>query len=119
MGRHTIYVLSTCDSCRAARRWLNEHGIDYDSFDVRKDGVDPDRLRQWSESLGWETLVNRRSRSWRSLRESEKSGMNQAAALRAIAEEPALMKRPLLAMADGHVEVGFTAERYAGLFSDG
>jgi glutaredoxin len=46
-----LYTLSTCMHCRAAKRFLKEHGIDYDYVDVDKlDGREKDEVR--AEVLG-------------------------------------------------------------------
>ena len=58
----TLYGINNCDKVRAARKWLEQHGIEYDFHDVREDGLSASAVQGWLAELGWETLVNRRSR---------------------------------------------------------
>lgn len=36
----TLYGIKNCDTIKKARRWLEEHGIDYRFHDYRVDGID-------------------------------------------------------------------------------
>jgi Spx/MgsR family transcriptional regulator len=112
----TVYGIRNCDTVKKACRWLDQHGIDYRFHDVREDGLNQGQVRAWLEELGWETLVNRRSTSWKALDATERERMDSASALQAILEQPTLLKRPLL---DTGVErhVGFNAANYAHVFN--
>ena len=47
-----IYAINSCDTCRKARKWLDESGRDYRCHDLRKDGPDEVVLRGWVEAVG-------------------------------------------------------------------
>ena len=111
----TIYGIPNCDSVKKARRWLDGKGVDYRFHDVRSDGLDASQLRNWLAELGWETLINRRSSSWKQLDPALRESMNNERAERCILDMPTLIKRPLL-VREGITEVGFTPERYSELF---
>jgi len=111
----TLYGLKSCDSCRKARAWLDKRSIEYAYHDVRKDGLTAARLRQWSKQLGWETLLNKRSLTWRNVPESDREGLNEARALAMLVEFPTLLKRPIMETEDG-IEVGFSPQRYETYF---
>jgi len=131
----TLYGISGCDTVRRARGWLDErgigyrfhdlrkHGIDpllvggigYRFHDLRKHGIDPLLVGRWMAELGWENLLNRRGLVWRRLPEEVRAGIDEAAAERLILADPAIIKRPLLAMDGTHV-VGFSEQRYGELF---
>ena len=113
---NTLYGIANCDTMKKARRWLDGHGVDYAFHDYRKQGIDEERLRQWSGSVGWETLLNRRGTTWRKLPEGAREGIDEASAIRLMAEQPSLIKRPVLDTGEA-LYVGFDAERYAGIFS--
>ena len=53
-----------------ARNWLDTHGVDYRFHDFRADGLDREMVARWLAELGWETLVNKRSTSWKALDEA-------------------------------------------------
>ena len=111
-----IYGIKNCDTIKKARRWLDEAGVVCTFHDFRVDGLDPECLDRWCATLDWETLLNRRGLTWRSLSDAEKDGLDEAKAMALMLRHPALIKRPVLE-AGGTIEVGFSPARYASLFS--
>ncbi len=107
----TIYGIKTCDSCRKARKFLAERGIEHRFHDLRKEGLDIQMLERWAGKLGWETLLNRRSLTWRQVPEAAREGMNHDRALTLMLEEPTLVKRPVLE-SDDFTAVGFSEPRF-------
>ncbi len=107
-----LYGLKNCDSCRKARRWLDEHGVDYRFHDVRDDGLDAATLAQFFAGAEWKVLLNTRSTTWRSLPESQKKEIDADRAMALILEHPTLLKRPVLAD-DAGILSGFSPQRYA------
>lgn len=103
----TVYGIRECDTCRRAWRWLNEQGIAYRFVDVRRDGLDAHRVADWAAQLGTDALVNRRGRTWRRLPETDRA--RAGAGLHSLlAEQPALIKRPVIECADGTVLGGWS-----------
>jgi Spx/MgsR family transcriptional regulator len=111
MTATTLYGLTNCSSCRNARAWLDEHGIEYRFHDFRKDGLPPALLDRWLAEAGWEALLNRRGTTWRGLPESDKSHLGAATARNLMLNHPSLVKRPVLEIGAG-VVVGFTSAQY-------
>ncbi len=111
----TLYGIPNCDTVRKARKWLDAHGIDYRFHDFRRDGLPAERLRAWAQAVGWETLLNRRGATWRQLPAEAREGIDAERALALMAEQPTLIKRPVLEQAGG-VTVGFDEARYAERF---
>lgn len=95
-----IYGIKTCDTCRKARKALPEAEF----IDVRADGLDADTLAGFWETLG-DALLNKRSTTWKSLSDDEKSGDPLAL----MGAHPTLMKRPVIA-ADGQLYLGWTSD---------
>lgn len=112
----TLYGITNCDTIKKARKWLEEHGIDYRFHDYRKDGLDPAQLDAWCEELGFEALLNRRGTTWRKLPEAVKANLTEAAAKQVMLDNPAIIKRPLVDTGEKRV-TGFSADEYASLFS--
>ncbi|MEJ2644019.1 MAG: ArsC family reductase [Gammaproteobacteria bacterium] len=112
----TLYGIANCDKVRAARRWLDAHHIDYRFHDFRKDGVDDGRLSAWSQTLGWEALLNRRGTTWRQLPPQDREGVDAQKAVALMTAHPALIKRPVLDL-NGSLHVGFRDKEYEQLFS--
>ncbi|MYM63200.1 ArsC family reductase [Pseudomaricurvus sp. HS19] len=111
----TLYGISNCDTVKKARQWLEQNGIDYRFHDFRKDGLDQARVQGWVEQLGWETLVNKRSTTWKELDDASKAGLNADTAAALVTANPTLIKRPLLEH-DNHTGVGFKAADYDAIF---
>ncbi len=110
-----LYGIASCDTVRKARRWLDANGAAYRYHDLREDGLDKAVLQRWIAALGWESLLNRRSTTWRDLAAGERNGLDLPKATTLLLKHPTLIKRPVL-VHDGNVYVGFAAERYEELF---
>ena len=109
-----FYGLKTCDTCRKAQKELRAAGHEFDVIDVRADGVSAEKLAAWAGKVDWNSLLNTRSTTWRGLDESEKTGVDQAKAIALMAENPTLIKRPVIEK-DGVVYVGWKADTKAAV----
>ena len=101
-----VYGLKNCDTCRKARRWLDENGIGHSFLDVRADGVSAGEIAEWADAAGWETLLNRRGTTWRGLGDADRAVAGSAGAVALMARHPALIRRPVFVARSG-VLVGF------------
>ena len=112
----TLYGIRNCDTVRKARRWLDEHRIEYRYHDLRSDGLTPALLDDWIRELGWENLLNRRGTTWRQLPETQRSHLDAATAKAIMLQHPAIIKRPIIDL--GAVRsLGFSRGQFAALFS--
>ena len=91
----TIYGIKNCDTMKKARAWLDTHGVAYEFHDY-KAGVDKDKLKQWSDKVGWETLLNRAGTTFKKLPDSDKEGLTEKKALALMLAQPSMIKRPVL-----------------------
>jgi len=116
-GSLRVYGLKNCDSCRAARRWLDQHGIDYRFIDLREQPPLPGQARAWLTVVGAQRLINRRSKTWQRLPQKHDTLSDQhLAAL--IADHPEIVKRPLVVNGP-RMMVGFDPERLEALAQAG
>ena len=106
----TFYGLKTCDTCRKAKKALDGAHIDYDFHDVRDDGVTKKQLAGWAQKVGWTTLLNKSSTTWRGLPDAEKTGLTEAKAVALMAANPTLIKRPIIERGDTEVFVGWSKQ---------
>jgi Spx/MgsR family transcriptional regulator len=102
----TVYGLKTCDTTKKSLKWLERRGVPHRFLDVRADGVDLERLTLWAMEVGWETLMNRGSTTWRNLPEVIRENVTEDTALALMAENPTLIKRPVIEIDNGLI-VGF------------
>jgi arsenate reductase (glutaredoxin) len=106
-----LYGIKNCDTCKKARSWLEASGIVYRFHDFRVDGLAQEQLQTFAEQVGWQSLLNKTSASWRQLSPEQQAGLTEAKALRLMLETPTLIKRPLLDTGQGLL-VGFKPETY-------
>lgn len=118
----TIYGIKNCDKIKKAKTWLELQNVVYTYIDYRKDGISDEFLQQQIETLGIDSLINKRGTTWRKLTEAEKSSLNDInQAIEILKSYPALIKRPLLiANCDSKNSnlLGFTAKQYLSFFND-
>ena len=108
-----VYGIKNCDTVKKALVYLNERDIDYEFVDFRQNPISQQVLKKMVESVGWELLINKRSTTYRSLSEEEKSNINYDLVLKL----PTLIKRPVLVQGEKTI-IGFSEQQYAK-FIDG
>ncbi|HLX13835.1 MAG TPA: ArsC family reductase [Bradyrhizobium sp.] len=108
----TIYGIKNCDTMKKARAWLDSHGVAYNFHDYKAEGIARDKLKYWSDELGWEILLNRAGTTFRQLPDADKAGLNERKALALMLAQPSMIKRPVLDFG-GKLLVGFKPEIYA------
>lgn len=107
----TIYGIKNCDTMKKARAWLDAKGVAYDFHDYKTAGIAKDKLKGWSDKLGWETLLNRAGTTFKKLPDADKEGITEKKALALMLAQPSMIKRPVLE-AGGKLMVGFKPEIY-------
>lgn len=94
---YVVYGIKQCDTVRKSLKWLDKHNITYAFHDVREQPVPAETILNWIKELGIDTVVNKRSTSWRQLSQDQQNIQSEAEAAALIQQHPTLMKRPLLA----------------------
>ena len=111
----TLYGIPNCDTVKKARRWLDERGVAHRFHDFRKDGLDPDRLQGWIDTLGWEKLLNKSGTTFRKLPDEQKEALDAAKAKALMLDQPAMIRRPVVEATSG-LSVGFSADDWQSRF---
>jgi arsenate reductase len=112
----TLYGIKNCDTVKKARDWLGAQKIEYTFHDFRVDGLTQQQVAAWINELGLETLVNKRSTTWKELDTTTQADFNEKTAVTIITENPTLIKRPLLDT--GKIKtVGFKDADYTKIFN--
>lgn len=102
----TLYGIKNCDTVKKARLWLEAHDIEYQYHDFRQDGLEEKLLQSWIEKLGRDTLINKRSTTWRNLSDKDKNISSNTHAVKLLLANPTLIKRPVV-QKDKKILVGF------------
>jgi arsenate reductase len=110
----TVYGIRSCDACRKALKWLVQNDVEHRYVDIRETELDGALISRWMKTAGWESLINRRSTTWRNIPEPERSQLSGQTACDLILKYPTVMKRPALDLGE-KVVVGFDAAVYANL----
>ena len=107
----TIYGIKNCDTMKKARAWLDSHDVAYDFHDYKTAGIAKEKLKAWSDELGWEVLLNRAGTTFRKLPDGDKEDLDERKALALMLAQPSMIKRPVLEAGDTLL-VGFAPERF-------
>lgn len=114
----TMYGIPNCNTIKKARSHLDAQGVAYQFHNYKKDGIDENRLQSWCKLVDWKTLLNQRGTTWRKLSEEEKSGLDEAKAVRLMSSYPSMIKRPVL-LDSNHstLLVGYSEDVYNNFLS--
>ena len=89
-----------CSTCRKAKKWLDEHGIDYTDRHIVEDNPTAEELAAWQERSGLPVrrFFNTSGMRYRELGIKAKldAGMSDEDAFALLATDGMLVKRPLL-----------------------
>lgn len=110
----TLYGIKNCDTVRAARKWLEGHGIDHQFHDIRDEPLPEGQFAQWLAELG-DALINKRSTTWKQLGDADKA-MAEDRGATLLQGHPTLMKRPLLDTGN-RLHLGFKDADYQQIFT--
>lgn len=114
----TIYGISNCDQVKKARVWLANNKIEYTFHDFKKIGLAYSTVNTWLSAVPLDTLLNRKSSTWRALSDPQKaSATDRNAAVELMIHYPSLVKRPVLQIGKV-VLAGFDSDAYRATFKD-
>lgn len=112
-----MYAIPNCNTVKKAKIWLQEHGINYEFHDYKKQGVPVDLLDNWMKQVGWEALVNRQGMTWRKLTDEQKAVVTDTNSAKALMIAAcSVIKRPLMVDNSQVIAVGFDEKKWAELF---
>lgn len=98
-----------CSTCQKAEKWLDAHGVKYDSRHIKDDKPSYAELKEWYERSGLELrrFFNTSGLLYKSMNLKEKlPAMSEDEQLKLLASDGMLVKRPLV-ISDGFILIGF------------
>lgn len=98
-----------CSTCQKAKKWLNEHGIEFTERHIVEENPSYEELKQWIEKSGLplKRFFNTSGRLYKEMHLKDKlKEMNEEEQIKLLATDGMLVKRPLLVDVD-KVLVGF------------
>ncbi|BAF70158.1 conserved hypothetical protein [Nitratiruptor sp. SB155-2] len=110
-----VYGIKTCGSVKKALKFFNDNNIEYEFIDFKKSPVGCNKIDEWIEKVGIDTLFNTRGTKYRQLKLKELN-LDDAGKREWLCKENLLIKRPVIEMDNGDVLVGFDEELYKKVF---
>ena len=110
----TILCLETCTTCRRARKWLDDRGVEYTVRPVKEEHPSYEELHDWLKKSGLpiRRFFNTTGVMYRELKLKDKiDTMSEDELLKLLAGDGMLVKRPLV-VGDGFVLTGFKEEEW-------
>ena len=111
-----IYGIKNCSSMKKAFDLLNELGLAYEFYDYKKQLPTATDVKSWLDAKGADVILNKKGTTWRKLSEQEQQMAlsSEDSLIEALITHSSLIKRPVLATADGYI-VGFDEAAYREL----
>lgn len=105
-----------CTTCKKAKKWLEEHGVDYTDRHIVEEAPTVEELERWHKMSGLplRRFFNTSGMKYRELGVKAKldAGMSDADAYALMASDGMLVKRPVV-VADEAVLLGFKEDAWA------
>ncbi|KAA0971167.1 ArsC family reductase [Aureimonas fodinaquatilis] len=112
----TIYGIKNCDTMKKAMLWLTDYNVTFEFHDYRKQGLEREKLAEWVDRLGWETLLNKQGMTFRKLEPDMQKDLTVEKAMDLMLQQPAMIRRPVLEH-EGEITVGFKPGEYMAIFA--
>lgn len=91
-----IYGIPNCDTVKKALTWLKQNDIAYTFHDYKKEGISTAKIKKWCGKLGWQTVFNNRSSTWKNIKNDYASALDESTAIAIMQEHTSIIKRPII-----------------------
>ena len=105
-----------CSTCQKAKKWLNEHDIEFTERHIVVENPSYEELKQWIEKSGLpiKKFFNTSGRLYKEMHLKDKlKDMSEEEQVKLLATDGMLVKRPLL-VGEDKVLVGFREAEWGG-----
>ncbi|MEE6711476.1 transcriptional regulator SpxA [Pediococcus acidilactici] len=105
-----LYTSPSCTSCRKAKTWLEEHGIEYKERNIFSEPLSAAEIKQVLQLTenGTEEIVSRRSKVFQEL-DVDLDDLSLKQLIDLIEKNPGLLRRPIL-VDDKRLQVGYNED---------
>ena len=111
-----IFGIKSCDKVRSALKWLNQNMIEYNFIDLKSSKIKSSTLNFWLKNMGWVQLINKSSKTWRSLDDKTRENViNNETAKQIIINNPLILNRPIIEIEE-KIIIGFSEKNCATWF---
>lgn len=115
----SYYAYPKCTSCRKAKQWLDDQGVEYNEINIAETPPSKQKLTKIYEASGLDLkkFFNTSGMKYRELGLKEKlPQMSEEEQLELLASDGMLIKRPL-AYSEGKVTLGFKEQDFEAAWS--
>ncbi|MGN0673421.1 MAG: arsenate reductase family protein [Anaerovoracaceae bacterium] len=105
---------SRCSTCQKAKKWLDEHSIEYKERPIKEDNPSAEELKEWHERSGLplKRFFNTSGMLYKELKLKDRlPNMSEEEQYELLATDGMLVKRPLL-VSDDFVLTGFKEKEW-------
>jgi Spx/MgsR family transcriptional regulator len=103
-----IYGIPNCDTVKKSLDWLKKNKVEFTFHDFKKEAITATQLKAWSKAVGRDTLLNKKSATWRALTPAEQEAAStEKGAIALMQEKPSIIKRPVVEWVNGKITAGF------------
>ncbi len=102
-----IFGIKNCDKIKKTILWCGQNARMCEYHDYRVDGIDDAILNNFLQEYSFEELVNKRSTTWRTLTDTEKSNLTNELVI----ANPTLLKRPIVEI-DNKFHIGYFPDKW-------
>ncbi|QTC42878.1 transcriptional regulator Spx [Bacillus sp. V3] len=106
----TLYVTPSCTSCRKAKAWFEEHGIEYTERNILADPLTVDEIKailRLTEE-GTEEIISTNSKTYKEL-DVDLDSLPLKDLYQLIIDNPKMVKRPIM-LDEKRIQVGYNDE---------
>lgn len=105
-----LFISPSCTSCRKAKAWLEERGLDYREKNIYHEPLTKDEIKEilMLTDEGTEEIISYRSEAYQNL-ETDLDELSMNELLNLFIEQPSLIRRPII-MDDRRLQIGFNDE---------
>ena len=108
-----VYSYPLCNTCRKAIKWLNDNRIAHEILDITKSPPEKEFLIKAIDQVqNRKSLFNTSGLSYRKLGASKINDMNDNKAIKALGNDPKLIKRPFVVIPEGPILLGFKIKNW-------
>lgn len=111
-----VYGIPNCNTVKNARTWLEENGFNPEFHDFKKKGITAEKLNDWCDVFGWETVLNKKGTTWKKLSpEVQQMVTDKKTAIEVLLQNNSAIKRPVVEVDGKPVLISFNEDQYRAI----
>ncbi|MBP6430674.1 MAG: Spx/MgsR family RNA polymerase-binding regulatory protein [Ferruginibacter sp.] len=108
----TLYGIPNCDTTKKAISFLKENKTTFSFHNYKEEGITKEKLKEWIDKVGVESIFNKRSTTWKELSEKEKQKTETTeGAMEIMINYNSIIKRPIIEL-QNKIIVGFNINEF-------